>query len=500
MPACSMATRTTQRLIVWLVTMMQVMQLSTAWSTHHHSFISSTPAAAAAAAAAAAVGRRLLSRPTTLLSATTTLDQHDNLDAGEEEEEENGSTTLLIPGLSDGFFITSHYATPFEPFNFDDTIFSVSDIDRLQLTPDNITLPAALLLMDPDEYPSLSRARKTCRKGTILVHRGPFGEEEQPSKDRLSKGRVGDRIFPGDVLCKQVRMSHGSYSDYISNVNGAKPPFDLPIVYEDDYLAIVNKPAGVLVHGEGDKGRNTVKSALPYFVKPPPMDICDRLNRPELCHRLDKPTSGLLIIAKTKSASVHMSRQFEDRHVKKTYTAVLNGKLECETTNQKSISSLEAHEMGVDVDPTSSHRWYVAENNLDDKIAITAWRVLRYQQSLKAQNQTLTVVELKPKTGRYHQLRRQMAWMYNCPIIGDTTYGGVLDDETNKRWGRGLMLCSTRVVFEHPRKGRRCDDDEQQQQQQEDLVSVSIDVPPKFESFLAAEEKKFYYANNNDDA
>ena len=473
------------------------------------------------------------------------------------------------PGLQEGFVIVDYYTsqrnTTFDIANAN--AFDAADIDRLQLTTENITLPAALCLLRPDEYPSLSRARKACRKGSILIHRAaaaaasvsstntaimttsmttpmlhdehvhvhehervrddpaeppnavqmsqqnqnPLHHHHHDHHDYYRRGRVADRIYPGDVLAKQIRQSHGSYSDYISDTT--KPAFDLPVVYQDDYLAIVNKPAGVLVHhdssggsGSGDSGgsgraggsRNTIKFALPYILTPPPMDLHDRLDRPELCHRLDKPTSGLLIVAKTKGASVGMSRLFEDRQVKKTYTAILNGKLEEE---ESSVSSKDAHGMGIDVDPASPHRWCVAENVLDDKVAITLWRVLQYQPSLKAQNQTLTVIELKPKTGRYHQLRRQMAWMYHCPIVGDTTYGGVLDETTNKRWGRGLLLCATSVAFRHPifEKGNMVATTNTHSVQQDDendlLLRVSISVPQKFETFLAAERNKFHYSN-----
>jgi RluA family pseudouridine synthase len=267
--------------------------------------------------------------------------------------------------------------------------------------------------------------------------------------------------------------------------------FDLPIIYEDDDIAIVNKPAGIVVYEEGG-GRNNIKAALPHILKPPPSshnsDNDDTtVTRPELCHRLDKPTSGLLIVAKTKDAAVHMSRQFEDRKVKKTYTAILTGRLEASSVDSRIVSSQEAFEMGVDVDPNNSHeQWHVAENMLEDKHALTLWRVLRYQPSLEAKDSTLTVVELKPKTGRYHQLRRQMAYLYNCPIVGDTTYGG---DVTNKRWKRGLFLCSNRVVFQHPNHNGASS------RNQSNVVSVSIDLPHKFESFLAAEQTKWYYHN-----
>jgi len=89
-----------------------------------------------------------------------------------------------------------------------------------------------------------------------------------------------------------VRMGGGFYP----SLNYLKPPFALPVVYEDDHFAIVNKPAGVVVysHKNGGHGRNTVRSALPYVLTPPKRGTVAIIRRPAACHRLDKPTSGLV--------------------------------------------------------------------------------------------------------------------------------------------------------------------------------------------------------------
>ena len=187
-----------------------------------------------------------------------------------------------------------------------------------------------------------------------------------------------------------------------------KPPFDLPVVYEDDHFAICNKPAGVVVHAKrgGGHGLMTVRAALPFVIAPPKVGTVSTLRRPQPVHRLDKPTSGLLIVAKTKFAMVNLSRQFRERKVKKTYTAIVNGippeHMETRTTSQI------AHSMGVDVDPDETSSWQYIDQNLDEKHAFTIWRAVKYAKSLKAADNYLTLVELKPKTGRYHQLRRHM--------------------------------------------------------------------------------------------
>lgn len=154
----------------------------------------------------------------------------------------------------------------------------------------------------------------------------------------------------------------------------------------------------------------TVRAGLPFALTPPQMGTYATLRRPQPVHRLDKPTSGLLIVAKTKPAMVHLSLQFRDRKVKKTYSAVVNG-IPPEP-KESVISSISAHELGVDVDPNSSDKWQLIDEPLDEKSAVTIWRALRYSKSLKANQNYLTLVELKPKTGRFHQLRRHMVSVF----------------------------------------------------------------------------------------
>ena len=147
-----------------------------------------------------------------------------------------------------------------------------SQLDRLGIEDGrNLTLPIALMLLDPKEYPSFSKARKACRKGYIVVHRGPLHKDDnecnnggnggdddndddnddENTKDvfdrsKSIRGRVADRVYPNDVIGRQVRM-HGGFYPGLEN---SKPPFDLPVVYEDDHFAIVNKPAGVVIYAQ----------------------------------------------------------------------------------------------------------------------------------------------------------------------------------------------------------------------------------------------------------
>jgi RNA pseudouridylate synthase len=115
------------------------------------------------------------------------------------------------------------------------------------------------------------------------------------------------------------------------------------------------------------------------------------------------------------------------------------------------ISAAEAYKLGVDVDPrddTGADYWNLIDSELDGKSAITVWRVVRYVPSLHAYDDHMSLVEMKPKTGRYHQLRRHAAWVLQKPIVGDAEYDNGTE-VTMKFRGNGLFLCATSIVLEH---------------------------------------------------
>ena len=355
----------------------------------------------------------------------------------------------LPSGIPNVFFVVKEYT--FSPCCETELLPALlnelnrNHVNQLGLSLHNVTVPFALVMVDPETYPSLSRARKACRKGSILIVRQ---SEVNATECQKFIGRVGDRVYFGDKICVQVRMGDGSFS----GLGHRKPPFELPVVYQDDHFALVNKPAGIVCYrqGSGQVGLLSVRSALPFVLDPPRYGTHSVLRRPASVHRLDKPTSGLLCIVKTKPALVSMSRQFHDRVVRKTYMAIVNGIPEENAAT--SISSEEAVAMGLDVDQANYDkgiRWQIVDSPLDDKHAVTIWRAVRYIPSLRARDGFLTLVELKPKTGRYHQLRRHMSWNAQRAIVGDTVYDGGHPNAKYFR-GSGLFLCASGIAFEHP--------------------------------------------------
>jgi len=103
------------------------------------------------------------------------------------------------------------------------------------------------------------------------------------------------------------------------------------------------------------------------------------------------------------------------------------------------------------VDPsTSNNTWHLIDSSLDNKTAITVFRVIRSVPSLHAHDGQLTLIKLKPKTGHYHQLRRHMAWICQRPLVGDDEYDGGTIAAMRFRQQQGLFLCATQVLLEHP--------------------------------------------------
>lgn len=202
---------------------------------------------------------------------------------------------------------------------------------------------------------------------------------------------------------------------------------DIPveIVYEDSDIIVVNKPKGMVVHPANGNPDGTLVNAI--------MNICkDSLSgiggekRPGIVHRLDKDTSGLLIVAKNDKAHISMSEQIKDRKVNKKYIALVRGIIqEDEATISMPIARSKKDRKKMAVDK-------------DGKEAITHFKVLkRYDK--------YTLIELKIDTGRTHQIRVHMAEIGH-PVIGDEVYS----NGKNEFSVRGQMLHARSLEFQHP--------------------------------------------------
>lgn len=217
-------------------------------------------------------------------------------------------------------------------------------------------------------------------------------------------------------------------------------PEDIPIeiVYEDDTLVVVNKPAGLVVHPAAGMPSGTLANALAYHFQNLPGGGTGV--RPGLVHRLDRDTSGLMVVAKTDAALENLSDQFRDRTVYKSYIALVHGRME---TNSGKIDQPLAR------DPSNRTRMAVVRGGRN---ALTLYRV---RQGFDR----FTLLDVELKTGRTHQIRVHLAWLKH-PVVSDETYGAgrdnTIQDARLRARVRSLnrqFLHAEKLAFTHPRTG-----------------------------------------------
>ncbi len=217
----------------------------------------------------------------------------------------------------------------------------------------------------------------------------------------------------------------------------------LKIVYEDKDLLVIDKPPDLAVHPAPGTPSHTLANAILNYL-PAIAEDADSL-RPGIVHRLDKDTSGLIIVAKNRSAQANLSDQFKNRTVNKTYITLVKGKL----TPEKGII-----EADIGRDPKNRQRMAVVAEGRE---ARTDYKVIRYYDNY-------TLLEIHPETGRTHQIRVHLAAI-GYPVVGDTTYG--LPTKFLSR----QFLHAGRISFNLPSTGAR--------------VNFESPLPPDLQKALA---------------
>ena len=199
-------------------------------------------------------------------------------------------------------------------------------------------------------------------------------------------------------------------------------PSELDIIYEDEAIAVVDKPSGVIVHPAPGHETGALTDAL--VRRFPGMARVGSAERPGVVHRLDIETSGVMVFAKTQGAYLDLRRQFEShRTVGKTYLAVVHG-----SPRPKS---------GTIDEPVGRER----------QSAVTHWETL-------GRHDGISLVEFKIDTGRMHQIRIHAASL-GCPIVGDQLYGSAEKDRRMRRRPSRLLLHAVELSFLHPVTHRR---------------------------------------------
>ena len=210
--------------------------------------------------------------------------------------------------------------------------------------------------------------------------------------------------------------------DYEINIEPENIPLD--IVYEDDDLLIINKPSGMVVHPAPGHYTNTLVNALLYRFN---LTSGEKI-RPGIVHRLDKDTSGLMLVAKNEEAHEKLSKMIASKEVERHYLAIVEGVINHET------GTIDAP---IGRDPNDRQKMKVTDIN--SKEAVTHFKVLeRFKNT--------TLIECILETGRTHQIRVHLAYIKH-PVLNDPTYGKAKTEF-------GQMLHSKSIRLKHPRTGK----------------------------------------------
>ncbi len=261
-----------------------------------------------------------------------------------------------------------------------------------------------------------------------------------PTKSAIKKAIKKKLIYiDGKVGTTSKYISGGEKIELLESKNSLtfkRLKLDLEVLFEDDYLAIIYKPAGLLVSGNkfvtiaNALTQNLTKSSQQDAVKPQPI------------HRLDYPTSGVLLIGKTSNAIQKLGKLFKTKDIQKTYFAITIGKM------------LKQGEINFSV---------------DEKEALTKFEVIQTEKSKRFE--FLNLIKLSPKTGRKHQLRKHLLAIGN-PILGDKMY--FFEDKILN--GKGLYLHAATLAFMHPFTKKRITIDKE-------LPKKFCTIFPKYNSF-----------------
>lgn len=252
----------------------------------------------------------------------------------------------------------------------------------------------------------------------------------------ISRSQIQDLIENGFITVNQLKVKSSYKVRLGDKIDVIIPPpeetdikpQDIPIdiIYEDGDILIINKPKGMVVHPAYGHYNDTLVNALLFKVKD--LSGIGGELRPGIVHRLDKDTSGLLIVAKNDFSHQKLSEQLKDRTLRRIYWALCEGEI---SWDEKRI------EAPIGRHPLFRKKMAVLPNG---KIAITNFKVLE-----RFKNYTLVSASLE--TGRTHQIRVHLAHL-GFPIVGDEVYGRV-----DKRFGiKGQLLHAKEIMFVHPRK------------------------------------------------
>ncbi len=213
------------------------------------------------------------------------------------------------------------------------------------------------------------------------------------------------------------------------------------VIFEDEQLLILDKPSGWVVNqSQTTKHQKVIQEWLENMSYPLAKSYEMRAG---IVHRLDKETSGILIVAKTKKAFEYLQSQFKERVVRKKYTALVHGKVELEEgTINAPVGRL----------PWNRERFGVIPGG---RPAETSYkRIKNYESRIKDKKEDFTLLKLVPKTGRTHQIRIHLKHL-GYPIVSDEFYAGRKTARDDRIWCPRLFLHASEIAFNHPKKEKK---------------------------------------------
>lgn len=278
--------------------------------------------------------------------------------------------------------------------------------------------------------------------------KGEFIVQESENLERLdvlfnkkypnfSRSHIKNLIDNGEILLENKKVKAGekvkngqkiSFNfEEIKPLNATAQNIDFEIVYEDKDLLVINKPQGLVVHPCSSTKEGTLVNGLLYKIKD--LSGINGVLRPGIVHRLDKNTSGLMLVAKNDKSHISLAEQIKNKTCKRNYIALCEG-----------VFKQDEGEIKTYLERSVSDRKKYAVSN-KGKLAITNYKVLKRFSSK-------TLVEFELKTGRTHQIRVHCKYL-NHPIVGDDVYG---KEDKNLQ---GQLLHSYKIEFLHPSTNKK---------------------------------------------
>ena len=273
------------------------------------------------------------------------------------------------------------------------------------------------------------------------------GKIESRSRSQLQKLiDEEDVVVNGETARSSYKVREGDVIDVEltlrDDVRFEPENIALDIVFEDDSLAVINKPAGMIVHPGAGVSGGTLANAIAWHFRSEPPASAGGSDRIGIVHRLDKDTSGLIVVAKNIEMQEALSAAFRDREVEKRYVALVHG------SPRENSGAIDR--------PIARDRWHRTKMTVaaNGRSALTLWKI-------RERFDKFTLLDVEIKTGRTHQIRVHLASI-NHPVVGDSIYNegrdnSIANNEVRKaveHLGR-FFLHSAHLAFDHPKTGER---------------------------------------------